>query len=307
MYDSIDRNLLRTDLTRLEGTDENGMNITGAGDLHKIVVLNPKGGCGKTTLATNLVSCYAQRGLSPILADCDPQGFCTRWLENRPRNRPPIRGVVADGDAVDLSGLERSVAGPDPTPAVFDLPAAVPYERLHHYSYWADSLLIPVMPSPVDVFSATRLIAELLLDVQLDRRLGKLAIVANRVRCNTRGYRMLLRFLNSLKIPLIATLRDSQNFVYASAHGLGVCELPAYRAGTDAASLDLIMAWLGRLGLRGRGRAPEREALIAQAAYRLAERRGFHGGNPESDWLEAEREVDAFTEHPHHRRRETLS
>jgi len=63
-------------------------NITGADDLHKVVVLNPKGGCGKTTLATNVASCYALRGPPPTLPDCDPQGFSMRWLEKRPDATP---------------------------------------------------------------------------------------------------------------------------------------------------------------------------------------------------------------------------
>ncbi|HSG66567.1 MAG TPA: DUF2934 domain-containing protein [Gammaproteobacteria bacterium] len=261
--------------------------ITGADNLHKVVILNPKGGCGKTTLATNLASCYALRSPPPTLIDLDPQGFCTGWLQKRPANRPVVRGREAAA-ASDAAPRTELTVRSDSSIVIVDLPAAIPHSRLHAYTYLADSVLLPIVPSEIDVYSATRFVAELLLDVQLDRREQKLAIVANRVRSRTRSYRMLQRFLTSLRIPVIAELRDSQNFVQAAAAGLGVCELPAYRAQADIAQVEAIVGWLDRR----RSVTRQRQALIAQAAYRYAERRGFVGGNPVDDWLAAEREVD---------------
>ena len=160
----------------------------------------------------------------------------------------------------------------------------------------ADSLLLPVMPSDIDVYSATRFIAELLLDAQLDRRERRVGIVANRVRQRTRSLAMLLRFLGSLRIPLIGALRDSQNFVQAAALGLSVGELPPHRAQEDIGALDAIGRWLERR--RAMSRA-QREALIAAAAYRYAEARGFVGGDAAADWLRAEQEIDRLgTEEP---------
>ena len=100
---------------------------------------------------------------------------------------------------------------------------------------------------------------------------------------------MLSRFLGSLRIPLIAALRDSQNFVQAAALGLAVCELPPHRVQDDLPALDAIGRWLERR--RAMSRA-QRDALIAQAAYRYAEARGFVGGDPAADWLRAEQEID---------------
>lgn len=271
------------------------ISITGADNLHKIVVLNPKGGCGKTTLATNLASLYAQRGPPPTLIDFDPQGFCSGWLEKRPAARPAVRGIQAEIEAAeDAAGAARAEAEvqADSSIVIIDLPAAIPHERLHAYTYMADSVLLPIVPSEIDIYSATRFIAELLLDVQLDRREQKLAIVANRIRSRTKSYRILMRFLNSLRIPVIAELRDSQNFVQAAAAGIGICEMPPYRVQDDLAQIRAIAAWLDKRG----SVTKQRQALIAQAAYRCAERRGFASGNPVDDWLEAEREVDAMLE-----------
>lgn len=269
--------------------------ITGNDNLHKIVVLNPKGGCGKTTLATNLASLYALRGPPPTLIDCDPQGFSLRWLEKRPGDRPPIHGLrgfgeEGRGEGSDASQLRRIEVSPESDVAIVDLPAAIPHDRLHEYTYLADSLLLPIQPSAIDVHSATRFIAELLLDAQLDRNERRLAIVANRVRSRTKSYQMLMRFLTSLKIPIIAALRDSQNYVHAAAVGIGICEMPVHRTKDDIAQMNAVVRWLDQ---RRKVGTAQREALIARAAYRYAEHRGFEGGDPITDWLEAEREVDA--------------
>jgi chromosome partitioning protein len=215
---------------------------TGPRGLQKIVVLNPKGGCGKTTLVTNLASLYAIRGAAPTLIDFDPQGFSMRWLEKRPAERGEIVGIAACDKPVDCAWAIR-----DEVPSnvmIIDLPAAISPSKLDAFAYIADRILIPVMPSEIDVYAATRLIERLLLDTRLDRNARKLAIVASRVRSNTKSFQMLMRFLTSLRIPLIAVIRDSQNFVRAAAQGIGVCELPAYQVRDDVAQMNAIVAWL---------------------------------------------------------------
>jgi chromosome partitioning protein len=261
------------------------ISISGADGLHKIVVMNPKGGCGKTTLATNLAAWFALRGPPPTLVDCDPQGFCTRWVETRTPDLPRVH-ARAGGPLTASSTIDVQ---PESTVVIIDLPAAIADEQLHALVYLADSLLLPVMPSEIDVHAATRFIAELLLDAQLDRSERRVGIVANRVRGRTRSLAMLTRFLGSLRIPLIATLRDSQNFVHATALGRGVCELSPHRVRDDLPALETIGQWLDRR--RAMSRA-QRDALIAKAAYRYAEARSFVGGDPTADWLRAEEEVD---------------
>ena len=247
--------------------------------------MNPKGGCGKTTLATNLAGWFALRGPPPTLVDCDPEGFCTRWIESRPPHCPKVHGLVA-GPLSARSTLEMHA---DSSVVIIDLPAAISGDQLHAFVYLADSLLLPVTPSEIDVYSATRFIAELLLDAQLDRSERRVGIVANRVRERTKSFAMLMRFLGSLRIPLIGALRDSQNFVQAAALGLGVCELPPHRVQDDVPALDAIGRWLERRQATSRA---QRDALIAKAAYRYAEARGFVGGDPKADWQRAEQEVD---------------
>ncbi len=217
------------------------LNSTDHNDLHKIVVLNPKGGCGKTTLATNLASYYSLRGPPPTLMDCDPQGFSLRWLDQRPDDRPAIHGVDAYEHIVQLADSFRLDVPLDTNTVIFDLPGNVGYDKIHALTYGADSVLIPILPSAIDVYSAARFIAELLLVTQRRRQL---AVVANRTRQNTKSFQMLTRFLTSLRIPLIAVLRDSQSFVHAAGRGIGICEMPAYKVAKDIEQLKLIIDWL---------------------------------------------------------------
>ena len=219
-------------------------------DLHKIVVLNSKGGCGKTTLATNLASFYALRGPPPTLLDYDPHGFAMRWLDKRPANLPVVRGIAAYEHPEQTPDREGTQTPPDTGTVIADLPASIGPDQLHRHTRDADSILIPVLPSEIDIFSASRFIAELLLDVRLDRRERKLAIVANRVRQNTRSWQMLTRFLTSLRIPVIAVLRDSQNYVQAAAQGIGIFEMPAYKVKNDIGPMNAIVNWLDQWHMR---------------------------------------------------------
>ena len=216
-------------------------------DLHKIVVLNPKGGCGKTTLATNLASYYALRNSPPTLMDCDPQGYSMRWLDQRSTDRPVVHGVNASEKIVHIGDIFKLDVSPDSDTVIFDLPGNFDYDKIHAVTYDANSILIPVLPSAIDVYSATRFIAELLLVTQRKRQL---AVVANRTRQNTRSFQMLRRFLTSLQIPLIAVLRDSQNYVHAVGQGIGICEMPAYKVSKDIGQLQLIIDWLDQRHMR---------------------------------------------------------
>ena len=105
------------------------------------------------------------------------------------------------------------------------------------------------MPSPIDIRYAARFIADLLLVAQLDRGSVRVGIVANRTRQNTNSFKQLLRFLTSLKIPVISILRDSQNFVLATDEGIGICDLPLYRSKKDIVSVANIVSWLDKSGV----------------------------------------------------------
>ena len=219
-------------------------------NLHKIVILNPKGGSGKTTLATNLASYFARRGPPPTLIDCDPLGYSMRWLDNRSSQLPKVYGFAAHEHCTASGKGAELHAWPGSRQMIVDLPAALPENQLYYQTYDANSILIPITPSEIDIYSAARFIANLLLVAQFDRRNRNLAIVANRTRKNTISFRMLMRFLTSLEIPIIAKLRDSQIFVHAAAHGLGICEMPQYLVKNDVEQLEAIVTWIDNWRVR---------------------------------------------------------
>ena len=213
-------------------------------DLQRIVVLNPKGGCGKTSIATNLASAFALRDSMPTLMDCDPQGASMRWLEKRPRQRPPIHGIAAFRTSPGATRTWQQRVPLETRKIIIDTPAGLEGPQIHDLIYDASNLIIPVLPSPIDIRFAARFIAELLLVAQLDRRSVRVGIVANRTRRNTKSLQQLMRFLSSLKIPVLAVLRDSQCFIKAAGRGIGIAELPNYQARTDMQSFAPLLAWL---------------------------------------------------------------
>ena len=165
-------------------------------DLNKIVILNPKGGCGKTTLATNLASYYAARGGPvPAVMDCDQQGSTMRWLEKRPCSRPPIHGIAAYKNSMQATRSWQLRVPNETETLLIDSPASVDHDGLRELTRDSTSILVPVLPSAMDIHSASRCIADLLLVAKVDRRDRKLAVVANRTRKNTKSFAKLMRFL----------------------------------------------------------------------------------------------------------------
>jgi chromosome partitioning protein len=133
---------------------------------------------------------------------------------------------------------------------VVDTPAALSSNDLIEFTAGAHAILVPVLPSDIDIHAASRLVADMLIVAKVSRRMGRLGVVANRVRDNTVGYRNLQRFLTRLSIVVTGELRDSQNYVHASELGLGIHEMhPPSRVAKDTESWKPITAWLeARLG-----------------------------------------------------------
>ena len=213
-------------------------------NLNTIVVLNPKGGCGKTTLVTNLASYYASRGPMPAVMDCDPQGSTMRWIEKRSAFQPPIHGIAAYKKTMQATRSWQLRVPLETTTLIVDSPAGLTHENLREVTRDASSILVPVLPSSIDIHAASRCIADLLLVAKIDRRDRKLAVVANRTRQNTRSFDKLMRFLDSLGIPIIGVLRDSQNFVHAAEEGIGVCEMQRHRVKKEMEQIERVVAWL---------------------------------------------------------------
>ncbi|MCH9006046.1 MAG: AAA family ATPase [Proteobacteria bacterium] len=212
--------------------------------LNKIVILNPKGGCGKSTLVTNLAACYAQRGTTLAVMDYDQQGSTMAWLERRPDELPAIHGIAAYKRSMQATRSWQLRVPNETETLLIDSPASVDHDGLRELTRDSTSILVPVLPSAMDIHSASRCIADLLLVAKVDRRDRKLAVVANRTRKNTKSFANLMRFLDSLGIPIIAVLRDTQNFVLSAEQGIGVCEMQRSRVQPDVEQIEKIVSWL---------------------------------------------------------------
>ena len=212
--------------------------------LLKVAVLNTKGGCGKTTLSTSLAAYYALNGYNTALLDMDPQGSSLRWLANRGARKPAITGL----NGIDKSGrVTKSFQMRVPADVerlVVDTPAAIDSLRLQDAIRGAHAVIIPVLPSDIDIHAASRCVAELLLTGRIENRQERVVVVANRVKKQAQMYETLKRFLSSLEIPFIATFRDTQNYVHATEKGLGVHELKDHNVREERREWSPLIEWL---------------------------------------------------------------
>src|ERR671923_1771743 len=186
------------------------------------LVINPKGGSGKSTIATNLAAYFAAARIPTALMDYDPQGSSLNWLRQRPAGLPRIHAANA---APAKPGRMRSVdmRVPEETrELVIDAPAGASGLLLQEMLLRTHCILIPVAPSSIDIHATANFIRDLLLTGKIRTHNIRLAVVANRVRKSNPVYQPLERFLNSLNLPLLARLSDSDVFVTAAESGLGI-------------------------------------------------------------------------------------
>jgi chromosome partitioning protein len=222
--------------------------------MQRIVVLNPKGGSGKTTIAINLASYLAARGHSPVLMDFDPQGSSLRWVRKRKPTQPPVHVIAAfEKDARTTRAFQLRVPE-QTTHVIVDTPAALEARHIPEMTRDAHKIIVPVLPSDIDINACSRCIRDLLLVGKIRREDDRIGVIANRIRRNTLIYQALIRFLHTLGIPIVATIRDSQNYVRAAELGVGVHEMKSYVAHEDVEQWVPLVEWLARP--RGAPRAP---------------------------------------------------
>jgi chromosome partitioning protein len=180
--------------------------------------------------------------------DLDPQGSSMRWLRRRPEGNPVIHGIAGfeRSGAVTRSFQLRIPA--ECGAVIVDTPAALESHAFPDMTRGADAILVPVMPSDIDIHATAKCIADLLLVAKIRRSEQRIGIIANRVRPNTLVSQSLTRFLNSLEIPLIATLRDTQNYVRSAESGVGIWEMPRWQVRHDFEHWQQLTAWLETRG-----------------------------------------------------------
>jgi len=210
--------------------------------MRSILILNSKGGTGKTTLACNLAAWFANEGLKTALIDYDRQQSALDWLALRPDDRPQIHGV--DGTRAS-SKVPRGTAI-----VIMDSPAAARGKALQNMLQKSQTALLPIVPSAIDLNAAQHFLQELMEAGRVIRSKVRVATVANRVLERSPGTDELDDYLRGLKLPngrrmpFVTNLRNSQNYVHASERGLGICEIAPSRTVRDVEMWLPLLKWL---------------------------------------------------------------
>jgi chromosome partitioning protein len=208
-----------------------------------ILVLNPKGGCGKSTIATNIAGYFAMLGKNVSLADCDPQCSSSDWLGVRPEHLATINHVPVEKGKLLVPG--------DTEILILDTPASIHDQKMARIINAAQTMIIPVLPSPIDMRAAERFLKDLIkLKKKTVNKKIKIATVANRVRERTiaaaklEGYLEKLQLPNGKKIPFMTLLRASQNYVYAAERGITIFEMAPSKTHPDREQWQPLLKWL---------------------------------------------------------------
>jgi chromosome partitioning protein len=205
--------------------------------MQTFLIANPKGGVGKSTLATNLAGGLAKRDCRVMLGDIDRQQSSRAWLQLRSPVLPKISSWEIKVD-------EPARPPQETTHVVLDTPAGLHGKKLAHVLKMVDRVIVPLVPSLFDILATRRFLDEMLEEKALRKHPVQIAIVGMRVDARTRAAAELERFLQDTGLPVIAHLRDTQNYVQAAAHGLTIFDLSASRAARDWEQWAPILRWV---------------------------------------------------------------
>lgn len=209
----------------------------------RVLVINGKGGSGKTTLSTNLAAWLAKRGETTALVDADPQGSANAWLSKRPSTLPKIHGIN-----IDLNNRQtRSFQWRAPKSTRWLITDAAPGlgpQALEDLVRDHDLIIIPVMPSDIDIGASARFIGTLLQSPSMRRQRKPIAVIANRVKQKTRSWLRLQDFMLRLNIPHPTSLRDTQYYVQAYSEGRGIGDYSSQHCQGDQQDWQLLLCWL---------------------------------------------------------------
>jgi chromosome partitioning protein len=210
--------------------------------MQKILVASSKGGCGKTTIATNLAAHFAQEGRNTVLVDADRQGSSQRWAEKR-------AGLPAA--VLAISGLKRDWQQKIPQDAervIIDGPAGIRAGELAELLDGVDALLIPVLPSRIDLEASEGFLAEIASLARIKRGKVAVGLVANRLKPWTTASQQAVDEIKRLPFPLLAQLRDTQGYVLVAGLGKSIFDYNSELIRTHQEDWDKLLRWLKKLG-----------------------------------------------------------
>jgi len=207
----------------------------------KVLVASSKGGAGKTTIATNLAAHYAVDGKNTVLVDADRQGSSQRWAEKRAGMSHPVLG---------LSGLRRDWAKHIPEDAqrvVIDSAAGIRSGEIGEYLDQVDAVIVPMLPSSIDLEAAEPFLAELADLPRIKRGKVPVALVANRLKPWTNASQQAVDEIKGFPFPVVAELRDTQGYVLASALGKSIFDYNSELVRSHQDDWSKLLRWLKKL------------------------------------------------------------
>lgn len=207
--------------------------------MRAVLVANPKGGAGKTTLATNMAGSLAARGEKVYLWDLDRQQSSMNWLSVRPADRPAIHRL--DGKDGDDPRMPRGDSW-----LILDSAAGLHGKNLTHALKLAHKVVVPVQPSLFDMAATSTFLQSLLEEKAVRKHKTFIGIIGMRVDPRTRAAATLEAFLGQFKLPVLTYLRDTQTYVNAAFNGLSIFDLPQYLSSRDTEQWQPLLDWLGR-------------------------------------------------------------
>jgi chromosome partitioning protein len=202
-----------------------------------IVIANPKGGVGKSTLSTNLAGYFAAQGQQVLLGDVDRQQSARAWLGIRPASARPIATWEIDED-------EMAKPPKGTSHVVLDTPAGLHGRRLNDILKVADKVMVPLQPSMFDILATREFLVQLAAEKSVRRGDIDVGIVGMRVDSRTRSAEQLHRFVESLNLPMLGYLRDTQNYVQLAAHGLTMWDVAPSRVQRDLEQWQPLLDWI---------------------------------------------------------------
>lgn len=205
--------------------------------MRAVLVANPKGGAGKTTLATNLAGHFANQGKKVTLCDLDRQQSALRWMAFRDPAVAPVTGYFGGNQVVLNMPREADWV-------VLDAPAGLQGFKLSDYLREAHKVLVPLVPSIFDMAATEDFLNSLRNDLRGKR--NSVGIVAMRVDPRTKAAAMLEEFLKHFDIPIVAYLRNTQNYVNVASSGLTIFDPPRARHRRDLEQWEPLVKWLAK-------------------------------------------------------------
>ncbi|WP_018715978.1 ParA family protein [Brachymonas chironomi] len=200
-----------------------------------VVVVNPKGGVGKTTVSTNIAGYFASRGARVMLGDVDKQQSSRQWLADRPSSAGKI--VPWETATPGKVKVPKGV-----THVVLDTPAGLDGKELKGVLKMATKAVVPLQPSVFDMRATVDFMRELIEYKKLARI--DIALLAMRVKENTHSLQHLRDFCEHLPFPLLGVVRDTQNYVHLAAQGMTLFDVPPGRVQRDLQQWEPICRWL---------------------------------------------------------------